>query len=300
MGINYLIYGVSALIFQIIMINIIGAIDFDLLTDTTTFTILSAICIYILPFPIIVFLMRKIDSQNTEKHNINTPTFMVYVAITFTLMWVGNIIGLAATTGIGALIHSDISNPVQNLINSSDIWLNLILVSILGPIFEEIIFRKFLVDRSIKYGARVSIILSAVIFAFFHGNLNQFFYAFLIGGFLSYVYIKTGKIVYCIILHIIINLMGSVISLFVLQSAQTLISGNYAPLDLTIVLAYGIIIITSLIVGIIGLTRLRKAKFNGEKTQIALKNPMKNMIINPGMILFMLFFIAEIIYQISL
>ncbi len=296
-GINYLIYALSALIIQIIAVNILGATNSTLLNDFNVITILSAISNYVLPFPILFYLMKKIDAQTLEKQNLNLKTFLLYLSITFTLMWIGNIIGLAITSALGIIFQTEITNPVETLINSSDIWLNLILISVAGPIFEEIFFRKLLIDRTIKYGARVSIILSAVIFGFFHGNISQFFYAFLLGGFFAYVYIRTGKIIYTMILHIIVNLMGSVVSLFVVQSAQTFISNTYTSIDIVIVLIYVLIILSALLVGVIGLSRFKKAKFNGCKTQICLKNPIKTILLNPGMILLILFFIAEIIYM---
>lgn len=296
-GINYLIYAISALIIQIIAVNILGVANNSLLYDFNVITILSAISNYVLPFPILFYLMKKIDAQTLEKQNLSLKTFLLYLSITFTLMWIGNIVGLAITSALGTIFQTEITNPVETLINSSDIWLNLILISVAGPIFEEIFFRKFLIDRTIKYGARVSIILSAVIFGFFHGNISQFFYAFLLGGFFAYVYIKTGKIIYPIILHIIVNLMGSVVSLFVVQSAQTFISNTYTPIDIVIVAIYVLIILSALLVGVIGLSRFKKAKFNGCKTQIFLKNPIKTILLNPGMILLILFFAAEIIYM---
>lgn len=296
-GINYLIYAISALIIQIIAVNILGATNSTLLNDFNVITILSAISNYVLPFPILFYLMKKIDAQTLEKQNLNLKTFLLYLSITFTLMWIGNIIGLAITSALGIIFQTEITNPVETLINSSDIWLNLILISVAGPIFEEIFFRKLLIDRTIKYGARVSIILSAVIFGFFHGNISQFFYAFLLGGFFAYVYIRTGKIIYTMILHIIVNLMGSVVSLFVVQSAQTFISNTYTSIDIVIVLIYVLIILSALLVGVIGLSRFKKAKFNGCKTQICLKNPIKTILLNPCMILLILFFVAEIIYM---
>lgn len=295
-GTNYLIYGIAVLIIQIIAINIMGITNNNLINNFNILTIVSAICNYILPIPIILYLMGKIEKREIEKQSLSLKTFLLYLAITFTLMWFGNIVGLIITTAIGNIFQSDITNPVETLISSADIWLNLILISILGPIFEEIFFRKLLIDRTIKYGARVSIITSAIIFGFFHGNISQFFYAFLLGGFLGYVYIKTGKIIYTIMLHIIVNLMGSVVSTFVVESAQKFAANTFTTFDITIVLGYVIIILLALLFGVIGLSRYKKAKFNGSKTEIALKNPLKTILLNPGMILFMLFFIAEIIY----
>lgn len=295
-GFNYLALGISALIIQIIVLNVIAATNPTLLNDFNMLVILTSICNYILPFPIFFYLMRKLHSQKLDRDSLNVKTFLFYFAISFTLMWIGNIVGIIITAVMGTFFQMDISNPVENLINSSDIMLNLIIVSFIGPIFEEIIFRKFLIDRTIKYGARASIILSAIIFGFFHGNISQFFYAFLLGGFFAYVYIKTGKIIYTITLHIILNLMGSVVSLFVVQSAQALLSNAFSPFDLTIVVIYLAIIIFALIFGAIGLFWYKKGMFNGSKTQIALKEPLKTMLLNPGMILFMLFFVFEIVY----
>lgn len=296
-GFNYLILGILALIFQLIVLNITNFINPKYLSDINIITCLSSFCNYILPFPIFYWLMKKISTTKIEKRGISVKTFILYVAITFTLMWIGNLIGLGITELLGSAIQNDIANPVQQLINSADIWLNLLIISIMAPIFEEIMFRKLIIDRTIKYGAKVSIILSAVIFALFHGNLNQFFYALLMGGFLAYVYIKTGKITYTIILHGIINLMGSVVSLIVTNSIEN-IQSSPNPLDGAIIITYFLLLFTLLIIGLYGLTKIKKAKFNGSKTQIGLKNPFKTVFLNYGMIFFILFFVFEMAYQV--
>ena len=295
-GFNYLILGIITLIFQIIILNIINLTNPQYLTDINIISIVSTICNYILPFPIFYWLMKKISSAKLEKTGIGIKTFILYLGITITVMWIGNLIGLAITSLLSSTMQSDITNPVQELINSADIWFNLIIISLLAPIFEEILFRKLLIDRTMKYGAKVSIILSAVIFALFHGNLNQFFYALLMGGFFAYVYIKTGKIIYTIILHGIINLMGSVVSLFVANSVNNLMSG-FNSLDFAILITYIMILLLFLIIGIYGLTKLEKARFNGQKTEIALENPFRTMFINYGMICFTAFYIIMMIRQ---
>lgn len=295
-GFNYLILGIITLIFQIIILNIINLTNPQYLTDINIISIVSTICNYILPFPIFYWLMKKISSTKLEKTGISIKTFILYLGITITLMWIGNLIGLAITSLLSSTMQSDITNPVQELINSADIWFNLIIISLLAPIFEEILFRKLLIDRTIKYGAKVSIILSAVIFALFHGNLNQFFYALLMGGFFAYVYIKTGRIIYTMILHGIINLMGSVVSLFVANSVNNLMSG-FNSLDFAILIIYTLILLLFLIIGIYGLTKLEKARFNGQKTEIALENPFRTMFLNYGMICLTAFYIIMMIRQ---
>lgn len=296
-GFNYLILGLAAMVFQIILVNIINVANPDYLTDFNIIVLLSSLCNYILPFPIFYWLMKRLERFKPKKQGVNTRTFILYLGITFTLMWIGNIVGLILTSLLGITMQTDITNPVHELINNTDIWFNLIIISIVGPIFEEILFRKMLIDRSIKYGARVSIILSATLFGLFHGNLNQFFYAFLIGGFFAYVYVNTGKVTYTIILHAFVNLMGSVVSLFISSSAMNL-ETSINTFDLTVVLIYLIVLAKLLFLGIIGLSRYKKAKFNGKKTEIALEYPYTTMFMNLGMICFIIFFIFEMIQQI--
>lgn len=297
-GFSYFILGLSALIFQIILVNLTYYANTNILSDFNIFTIMTALCNYVLPLPLFLYLMKRTESEKISSHSIGIATMVKYIAVTFTLMWAGNIFGLIITSLLGGVIQTNIENPVENLINSSDMIINLLLISIIGPIFEEFIFRKVLVDRTIKYGARVSIILSAIIFGFFHGNLNQLFYAFLMGGFFAYVYIKTGKIIYTIILHIIVNLMGSVVSIFVAESAQTLAAGTMNPASFLIIGIYLLIIIVSLFIGLYSLFNYKKSKFNGSKTKINLKHPLKTMLVNFGMIIFILFCTSEIIIQI--
>ncbi len=117
------------------------------------------------------------------------------------------------------------------------------------------------------------------------------------GGFFAYVYIRTGKITYTIILHAIVNIMGSVVSL-ILANSVTNIQINPNPIDAVIIIGYAVIILSFLIIGLYGLTKIKKARFNGSKTQINLKNPFKTVYLNIGMILFILFFIGEMVYQI--
>lgn len=192
-------------------------------------------------------------------------------------------------------MSNHVVNPIQQVIENSNVYINIIILSIVAPIFEEIFFRKLLIDRTIKYGATLSIILSATLFGLFHGNLNQFFYTFFIGGFFAYVYIKTGKIIYPIILHAIINFSGSVISTIFIQALRNIRAFN--PLDITIVAIYGIFTISVLIIGLYTiLTNYKKISLK----EIYLEKPAKTVLLNAGMILFVLFHILLILKSLKL
>ena len=265
-GFNYLALGISIVVFQIIIMNILNVINPQYLNDYNLMSIISTICNYFLPFPIFYWLMKKIESSKLEKTGINVKTFILYIGITLTLMWIGNLIGLAITSILSSAMQNEITNPVQQLINSSDIWFNVTIISIIGPIIEEILFRKFLIDRTIKYGAK------------------------------AYVYIRTGNIIYPIILHCIVNVMGAVVSLLIVSSVNNIQTGLNL-IDAGIIIIYIIFLFSMLIIGLYGLTKFKKAKFNGTKTKIPLEYPYTTMFINLGMICFIAFYIFEMVFQ---
>ncbi len=293
-GFNYFTMGLTAILFQILIINIIYFINSDLINNINFLSILSSFCNYILPLPIFIYLMRKLDSQKIKKERLGIKKFIIYLSISFTLILFGNLIGVFITSLILLVTNNTIVNPVENLINSTDILLNVVLISFIGPIFEELFFRKLLIDRTIKYGAKASIITSAILFAFFHGNLSQFFYTFLLGGFLAYVYIKTGRIIYPIIIHMVLNLMGSVVSLLSDGSLTAIMNSAFTITEVITVLIYTILILTLLLIGTFNLLHYKKDELLKEKMQI----PLKTIFLNYGMVCFILFFTFLIINQI--
>lgn len=289
-GFNYFALGIIIILLNIIIGLIISMINPALLSNQTMMTFFSAIWTYLLPLPIFIYIMRKTEAKTLEKHKMSIKTFIICLSITMFLMWIGNMMGTVITSGIGSLIQHDVVNPIESVISNSGLIANILIITLIAPIFEELIFRKLLIDRTIKYGGTISVLLSALLFAFFHGNLSQFFYAFLLGGFFAIVYIKTGQIKYTIGLHMIINFIGSVVSLFVTQPLLDLASGNViSPTSTVGVILYILITLGLTIMGLIYSIRyFDKSKFDGSEKEIILKNPVDTILLNPGIICFIL------------
>lgn len=296
-GRNYLILAIIAILFQVMTGIIINIIKPSLLGDTFLITILGSICNYIIPLPIILYLMNKLEKTEIKKSKVTPKKFATYICITITLMWIGNILGTIITAMIGGLMQNEIINPVGELINNGGMYVNIIIISIMAPIFEEFLFRKLLIDRTIKYGAKISILLSALLFALFHGNLSQFFYAFLLGGFFAYVYIKTGELKYTIILHGIINFTGSIASIAFTSAVNNIVqnTNNIAVSDIAIAATYLTVVIIGLMVGLYTLYKNRNININKIYEGIKIENPIKTAILNAGMICFIIYHIFIIL-----
>lgn len=289
-GFNYFALGIIVLVLNLFIGLFISIINPNLLSNQTMMTFFSAIWTYFLPLPIFIYIMRKTEAKTLEKHKMTVKTFVICISITMFLMWIGNIMGVIITSGIGSLIQHEVANPINDVINNSGLVANLIIITTIAPIFEELIFRKLLIDRTIKYGGTISVLLSGLLFAFFHGNLNQFFYAFLLGGFFAIIYIKTGQIKYTIGLHMIINFIGSVVSLFVSQPLMDLANGSViSPTSTFGVILYILITLGLTVMGLIySIKYFDKSRFDGSEKEIILKNPVSTILLNPGIICFIL------------
>lgn len=94
-------------------------------------------------------------------------------------------------------------------ITSIPLVLELLSSGIIGPIFEEVLFRYTLINKLSKFNNNtLCIIISSFIFAIFHNNIVTILYAFIIGLFNSYYYIKKKNILVPIIIHISCNMIS--------------------------------------------------------------------------------------------
>lgn len=127
------------------------------------------------------------------------------------IVFVGGLLGNA----LAALFSGGMAqNRLDNIVGGIPAWLNILAVVVVGPIVEEWLCRKQIIARVRRYGERLAIVVSALVFALFHLNLYQFFYAFGLGLVLGYIYMRTSQLKYTIGLHMAINFLGSVVGPF--------------------------------------------------------------------------------------
>lgn len=248
--------------------------------------------LYVLGFPISFALMRNKDVPAIEKHHMNAGQLVVAFMISYALMITGNLIGLGLTAGISLLKGSPVQNTLLNIITGGSIWVTAIFTVLCAPVFEEILFRKLICDKVIKYGEGCAVMLSGLIFGLFHMNFNQFFYAFFLGSFFAFVYVKTGNLKYTILLHMAINFFGSVLGGILLQLDQT------KPSTVIISAVFSLCVFGMAIAGIVTLIVKRRA-FALKPGEIIIEKGQrfKTLILNVGMALYCLVFLGIMIWQ---
>lgn len=125
------------------------------------------------------------------------------------VMYVSSLAGNMVLELIAALKGSPVTNPVDSMNNLYPAPLMVLTVCVLAPVFEELFFRRLLLDRLRPYGARFAVTASALAFGMLHGNLSQLPYAFTLGLLLGWLALRSHRVWQIIVLHAVINLVGS-------------------------------------------------------------------------------------------
>lgn len=253
--------------------------------------------LYLIAMPAGLMLMRAVPELPTRRFGMTPGRFVTLLLMCLPIMYGGNIIGtvLSAVLSGGAA-----ENSVANLAMANDPAM-LVFGVILAPIFEEWMFRKQIISRTRRYGEKLSILLSALMFGLFHLNLFQFFYAFGLGLMFGYVYMRTSQLRYSIAMHMIVNFNGSVLAPWVISQVDLEALANADPTDpavaqallaqngagMMLVTGYGLLLIGLTIAGVVLLIAKRRA-FEFYVTPEQLPKGLGGQVAfgNPGMVVY--------------
>ena len=149
-------------------------------------------------------LLPERENIPIPKKSLTGKEMLFMIMMAFGLWGIGAFIGnLPEWFGIG----------VPNAILSSrrKIMLVYYVYAMIGaPVFEELAFRKTLLNALHPYGEAQAAFATALLFGLMHGNPAQFILAFTLGLILAAVYQRTGKIIYTMLLHFLINTSATI------------------------------------------------------------------------------------------
>ena len=308
LGLMYFLGTLIIIGVQVAVSMLVLAFAPSLLDNPNLSLLVSMLPTYTIAFPLTSLLIHQIPGAQMKKHNMKPAQLLGAFAISYALMYLSNLAGQFFTNIIGIIKGSPVDDAIADLVSELNPLTAFFVMVLLAPALEEWIFRKLLVDRTIRYGEGTAIFLSGLMFGLFHGNLNQFVYTFLIGAFWAFIYVKTGRLRYTIYLHMALNFMGSVGSLFFLGAISTLEGGSSAMngfhfllgmlIPLAIVIPYLIVVFGLVISGIVLLvTNWKRFRLIPAELFIPKEKRFSVIFLNAGMILYVLFQIIQIVLQ---
>lgn len=299
---------------QIIVGNLVSVTKPEWFENPDLSLTVSMVPMYLIGMPLLILFVRKVPAAGIERHTMKVWQFLLAVVMCFGVMYASNFLGIAITSVIGVLKGSMVNNVILDVASSTSPIINILYMVVCAPIMEEFIFRKLIVDRTVRYGQGVAVLLSGLMFGLFHGNLNQFVYAFAIGMFFAFLYVKTGQIKYTIGIHMIVNFFGSIVSVWMMEAMnyegymEAVSAGagmdelmqlimDYLPGWIAYMI-YFCMIIAMVIAGIVLFIVFRKRfVMNPGEVQIPKGKRFRTVFLNIGMILYCVFWIVEIILQ---
>ena len=228
-------------------------------------------------------IVRSIPKVEWNKEPMDFKRLFKIYAMMYLIATTLNFVGL----GISSLTPAKGSSGEEAVgsIVMAGSGMGIVLTAVVGPIVEEMAFRKFMIDRLHNYGEKTVIIFSALCFGLYHHNLTQVLFATTVGIFLGYVYCKTGKVLYTIVMHCLLNGFNGIFLL--------LTSTGDSEAGMTALLVQGAFMAVLAIFGIVFLIRtLIKKDFvldDSMPTAIPRQEVFKTVYLNLGVILLFAF-----------
>lgn len=174
--------------------------------------LLSPIAFYVIALPVALLPLFRLPRIAPDRAKMPLSHWWQGLCICMALMMLGNYVSSIILTLLESYTGVETQNPVETAVSKAPLWGTFVFIVVLSPILEEIVFRGILCKRLLLLGEGYAVVLSSACFALVHGNFYQLFYAFTLGCFFSFIYVKTGKLRYSVLYHMAINFIGGFLS----------------------------------------------------------------------------------------
>lgn len=185
----------------------------------TNYILLASSIITVLTF-LLIYKVRK-KSTKKELQIVKTKNINLIIAgVLGVCVWLFNSGVLSLIEEAGLLTkYFDVMNQILSPLAEGSIIISIITVGIVAPFAEEFLFRG-VIYKTLNKNISITwtIIIQAVLFGLFHGNLIQGSYATLLGLIFGYVTYKTKSLWPAIIMHMVNNTIATILPMFLSES----------------------------------------------------------------------------------
>ncbi len=171
---------------------------------------------------LIFLLIYKVRKKNFKEELKIVPTTKSNIILGIVLgisAWLFNIGVLSLVKEVGVFKeHFTIMENILEPLSGGSIFISLLTVGIIAPFTEEFMFRG-VIFKTLNKNISIlwTIIIQALFFGLFHGNLIQGTYATLLGLVFGYITYKTRSLWPAVIMHMINNIIATILP-FILKN----------------------------------------------------------------------------------
>ena len=105
-------------------------------------------------------------------------------------------------------LQPNLAEEAMTELNNSSFLSTLIIIAVQPAVFEELLFRGAALHGYRSLGVKKALLMSALMFAMLHMNLQQALYAFLLGAIFAFMVQRTGSIFASMLPHFLINALN--------------------------------------------------------------------------------------------
>ena len=196
-GLVYLVFLAVSVLSQLGVSGILAAAGLDERLGYNGSLLITMLSMYPLAVPLTGLLVRWVPARgNIGQERWGAGALCGIFVVSMGVLYTGNLVGTILMAIAGVIKGEPVINGMQELIMSMEPWTIILSAVIAAPVMEELVFRKFLLDRIAGFGHWTAMVVSGLVFGIAHGNFYQFFYAFGLGMIFAYVYLHTGKLLH--------------------------------------------------------------------------------------------------------
>ncbi len=216
---TYLIYFI--VIFTFVLLRIASSLGaFSFIKDQTILSIVSSVIIQILILFLLPFVLIKIFTKNKTKTIFKEYKFQKLspkcIMYSFLLGILTCILNFFVAFIFSAILSMFGYEGLRSLVSSSYTYdtllkfvVGVVCVAVLPALCEEFLHRGFVLNEAKNHiGYKRALIISSVLFGLMHLNVNQVFYAIVLGFIMGYVAIATNNIWPAVIMHFTNNFIN--------------------------------------------------------------------------------------------
>ena len=310
-GMRYTLTYILYLAIWILALYIIGLTGLLESLNSGVLTVVDMVLRFAMLYPLMYLVIRNVPKFDIPKKKLGAGRFIVCAIIGYTIMYLSNLFGMFLNGIAGRLTGKGAVVPLLDAFEDTNPTVWFIFAVFLAPVFEELLFRKFIIDRVGNFGELPAMLISGLMFGLFHQNLSQFVYATTLGMFFAFIYIRTGRVIYTILLHMIINGINTLVTrnamgnVDVGEMTRLLNNGDTEgymqfvrenSAALTGMMFVGLAVIILVIVGIVLMIVNRKrVRFAYHPGEVEKGHRFNTTMVNPGMLLYTGFFVAMVV-----
>jgi len=275
-GLGLFFMAVATLISSVLIQLVVETYFKDILDTDWFLWAATAITVVGIGLPVFYLATKKIpNSEHKEIVKLRSSEFIIFFFICVATMYITSYFGTFIGFLVSMIKGEEIYNPLIDAVLDSNIFITFFYGAIAAPIVEELIFRKFLLNKVRRFGDLPAILLTGFAFGLYHMNLSQFFYATALGFLFAYITLKTNTVRYSILLHMIINGIGTTIAPMLVRNENMLL-----------IMIMGIWVLSSITIGcVFFVLNVKKIKFEKAEVPVEKKSVF---FFNTGTILFTL------------